>query len=125
MTTLELQTKLDSFGTFHNFTDYRSIGDCLLEISPGCKYLLDYTDIQWLYDIIYNFLHDSKHEPAVHLIWDLKKEHNGLFTLTAKTLRGRLLFEQYEIDQKFPLDRLILYYCWFMMILPTERVYGF
>lgn len=124
MTTIELETKLNSFGKFLNFHDYRSIGDCQLEISPGCKYLLDNTDIQWLYDIISNFLHDTKHDPSVFLIWDLKKEHYGLFTLIASTLSGQLLYEQYEIDEQFPLDKLTLYYCWFMMILPTERAYG-
>ncbi len=120
MTTTELKTKLDSFKRFYEIHKYRSVGEYHLYLSDGCQYLHEYHDISWLLDIIFDFLHDTQWHPANHIHWTLEKQPCGLLDLWGKTILGKLLYEQYHIDQPFPFDEFTLFNSWYKDYLPSE-----
>ena len=120
MTTTELATALDSFKPFYTIHQYRSIGESHLYLSDGCQYLLIYSNVSWLFDIIFDFLQQSKWHPLNYTTWTLERQSCGLLDLRGEALFGILLYEQYDIDQPFPLDEFTLFNSWWKVFLPSE-----
>ena len=123
MTTLELKTKLDSFRHSTQLHQYKSVGDCHLYLSNGCKFFHELYDISWLLDIIFDFLHDTSWHPLDSTIWTVEKQHYGLLDIRGKTMLGKLLYEQYDIEQSFPLDEFTLFNGLYKAYLPMEVYY--
>ena len=120
MTTLELATALDSFKPFYSIHQYRSIGESHLYLSDGCHYLLIYSNISWLFDIIFDFHHQNQWHPADHIMWRLQKQPCGLFDLRAEDFFKKPYYEQYDINEKFPLDEFMIFNSWWKVYLPSE-----
>ena len=120
MTTTELKAQLDSFRHDTQLHQYKSVGKCHLYLSNGCQYFHEYNDISWLLDIIFDFLHDTKWHPANSTVWTVEKQPCGLLDVKGKTLLGKLLYEQFDIDEPFPLDEFTLFNSWYEAYLPME-----
>ena len=123
MTTTELKTRLDSFRHDTHLHQYKSVTKYQLYLSNGCQYFHEYQDISWLLDIIFDFLHDAEWHPANSTVWTVEKQPCGLLDVRGETLLGKLLYEQYDIDEPFPLDEFTLFNSWYEAYLPMEVFY--
>ena len=107
MTTTELKTKLDSFKRFYSIHQYKSIGEYHLYLSDGCQFLHENYEVSWLFNIVFDFLHQNKWFPGNYTKWTLVKQPYGLFDLKVESLLNQLYYQQFDIDEQFPFDEFV------------------
>jgi hypothetical protein len=104
MKTLDIEKKLNEFIEMAPFSEYKFPDNHKIQLSEGCKYILENCNAEWLFNMILFYQLEKKKFNLSMLVWTVSKLPDGRTRISCEDEHEEHMFGQSSSGVYFPWD---------------------